>query len=211
VDYISAAAVKHRRPMGWLSNVSCVCLRIMYFVSLYHLFCICRLVVLRVVLHEWRLEYCIVFNYDVGRLIRIFLLLCHLKGLHALTAGSGPFERYGMGFAATPDGMLYVFGGLDNSGTERGRCGGDWAAWGWLRWTQSCGVHALHRCCSRSLLRRGRRRGGRRRARVRVCLRRASGPHMCYSIEGRPWAGMRWEERRSAPRQVLTMCVCTCR
>jgi hypothetical protein len=33
-------------------------------------------------------------------------------------SGSGPFGRYGMGFAATPDGMLYVFGGY-NSGTER--------------------------------------------------------------------------------------------
>ena len=55
---------------------------------------------------------------NFGRLIRIFLLLCHLEGLHALTAGSGPSRRYGMGFAATPDGMLYVFGGYDNSGTE---------------------------------------------------------------------------------------------
>jgi hypothetical protein len=26
-------------------------------------------------------------------------------------SGSGPSPRYGMGFAATPDGMLYVFGG----------------------------------------------------------------------------------------------------
>jgi hypothetical protein len=32
-------------------------------------------------------------------------------------SGSGPSPRWQMGFAATPDGMLYVFGGYD-SGTE---------------------------------------------------------------------------------------------
>jgi hypothetical protein len=31
-------------------------------------------------------------------------------------SGSGPSERRGMGFAATPDGMLYVFGGLSRDG-----------------------------------------------------------------------------------------------
>jgi N-acetylneuraminic acid mutarotase len=32
--------------------------------------------------------------------------------------GSGPTPRYGMGFTATPNGMLYVFGGLYSSGNE---------------------------------------------------------------------------------------------
>ena len=32
-------------------------------------------------------------------------------------SGSGPSPRYGVGFAATPDGMLYVFGGYDDGGT----------------------------------------------------------------------------------------------
>ena len=37
-------------------------------------------------------------------------------------SGSAPSPRYGMGFAATPDGMLYVFGG--NATGKRGviRC-----------------------------------------------------------------------------------------
>ena len=53
-------------------------------------------------------------------------------------SGSDPFRRYGMGFAATPDGMLYVFGGSDG-----GNCGG-WGGgqasgggWGRLRLTPS--------------------------------------------------------------------------
>jgi hypothetical protein len=35
-------------------------------------------------------------------------------------SGSGPSPRYGMGFAATPDGMVYVFGGagIGNVGEE---------------------------------------------------------------------------------------------
>jgi hypothetical protein len=103
-------------------------------------------------------------------------------------SGSGPSRRYAMGFAATPDGMLYVFGGEDSNGTGGKRCGNDWAAWGWLRWTQSCGVHALHRCCSRCLLRRGRGWGGKRHARVRVCLRRAGNPHL-YINE---WRERKW-------------------
>ena len=37
-------------------------------------------------------------------------------------SGSGPSPRHFMGFAATPDGMLYVFGGTDG-GTERGGVG----------------------------------------------------------------------------------------
>ena len=31
-------------------------------------------------------------------------------------SGSSPSPRYNMGFAATPDGMLYVFGGSDGNG-----------------------------------------------------------------------------------------------
>jgi hypothetical protein len=37
-------------------------------------------------------------------------------------SGSAPSGRHGMGFAATPDGMLYVFGGYDG-GTEGGGVG----------------------------------------------------------------------------------------
>ena len=37
-------------------------------------------------------------------------------------AGSAPSPRYGMGFTATPDGMLYVFGG--DNGSNRGGRGG---------------------------------------------------------------------------------------
>jgi hypothetical protein len=32
-------------------------------------------------------------------------------------SGSAPSSRSAMGFVATPDGMLYVFGGLDGSGS----------------------------------------------------------------------------------------------
>ena len=39
-------------------------------------------------------------------------------------SGSGPSPRYHMGFAATPDGMLYVFGGRNYSGTEGGKGAG---------------------------------------------------------------------------------------
>jgi hypothetical protein len=38
-------------------------------------------------------------------------------------SGSGPSRREKFGFAATPDGMLYVFGGYDNTGTEGGSVG----------------------------------------------------------------------------------------
>jgi hypothetical protein len=38
--------------------------------------------------------------------------------------GSGPSRRWAMGFAATPDGMLYVFGG---SGTGKVGGGDKWA------------------------------------------------------------------------------------
>jgi hypothetical protein len=38
-------------------------------------------------------------------------------------SGSGPSPRYAMGFAATPDGMLYVFGGTSGSGIESLRVG----------------------------------------------------------------------------------------
>jgi hypothetical protein len=47
------------------------------------------------------------------------LYLCPSPAVHALTAGSGPSPRVYMGFAATPDGMLYVFGGW-GSGIEGG-------------------------------------------------------------------------------------------
>jgi hypothetical protein len=33
-------------------------------------------------------------------------------------SGSAPSSRYGMGFTATPDGILYVFGGNGNSGID---------------------------------------------------------------------------------------------
>jgi hypothetical protein len=87
---------------------------------------------------------------SAGRLLVVVLLLRRfgLEGVDALTAGSGPSPRYFMGFAATPDGMLYVFGGRDLGGNEgkAGRgvvgCGG----WGRLRGTPSCGVHVPHRC-----------------------------------------------------------------
>ena len=49
----------------------------------------------------------------------VLLRLSSLEGVHALTAGSSPSPRYGMGFAATPDGMLYVFGGNDNSEDDK--------------------------------------------------------------------------------------------
>jgi hypothetical protein len=58
----------------------------------------------------------------VDRLLVVVLLLClfGLEMVDALTAGSGPSPRAYMGFAATPDGMLYVFGGYDNSGKGGG-------------------------------------------------------------------------------------------
>jgi N-acetylneuraminic acid mutarotase len=37
-------------------------------------------------------------------------------------SGSGPSPRYMMGFAATPDGMLYVFGGWNSSGGSGNAC-----------------------------------------------------------------------------------------
>ena len=37
----------------------------------------------------------------------------------ALAADSPPSARVGMGFAATPDGLLYVFGGYGGSGERR--------------------------------------------------------------------------------------------
>jgi hypothetical protein len=55
-----------------------------------------------------------------GRLLVAVLLLrlFGLEGVDALIASSGPSPRYAMGFAATPDGMLYVFGGGDSTGIE---------------------------------------------------------------------------------------------
>jgi hypothetical protein len=47
-----------------------------------------------------------------------------------IPSGSGPSLRYRMGFVATPDGMLYVFGGEGNSGTERALCGGSFGCIG---------------------------------------------------------------------------------
>jgi hypothetical protein len=57
----------------------------------------------------------------VGRLLVVVVLLLRLfglKGLHALTAGSGPSPRFGMGFESTPDGVLYVFGGTVDYGSS---------------------------------------------------------------------------------------------
>jgi N-acetylneuraminic acid mutarotase len=39
----------------------------------------------------------------------------------ALSVASPPSARYGMGFAATPDGMLYVFGGSGTGSRGEGR------------------------------------------------------------------------------------------
>ena len=39
-------------------------------------------------------------------------------------SGSGPSSRFRMGFAATPDGMLYVFGGYGSGGGNEGANGG---------------------------------------------------------------------------------------
>jgi hypothetical protein len=50
-----------------------------------------------------------------GRLLVAFLLLFRFEPARALTSGSGPSPRYHLGFAATPDGMLYVFGGEDHA------------------------------------------------------------------------------------------------
>jgi hypothetical protein len=36
-------------------------------------------------------------------------------------SGSGPSPRWAMGFASTPDGVLYVFGGAGSSGKEGGQ------------------------------------------------------------------------------------------
>jgi hypothetical protein len=61
-------------------------------------------------------------------------------------------QRSGMGFAATPDGKLYIFGGEDSGGLGNGEGGGCCCGWGLLRATPSCGAHVPHRCrFSRSL------------------------------------------------------------
>jgi hypothetical protein len=50
------------------------------------------------------------------------------------TSGSSPSPRVGMGFEATPDGMLYVFGGTGGTGGNRtGEGGGSSGACGWFR------------------------------------------------------------------------------
>ena len=49
-----------------------------------------------------------------GRRLVALLLLFRLEAARALISGYAPPGRYAMGFAATPDGMLYVFGGLDS-------------------------------------------------------------------------------------------------
>jgi hypothetical protein len=41
-------------------------------------------------------------------------------GFSACTGGSAPSVRESMGFAVTPGGMLYVFGGLGYNGKEGG-------------------------------------------------------------------------------------------
>jgi hypothetical protein len=121
-------------------------------------------------------------------------------------SGSGPSRREGMGFAATPDGMLYVFGGNTNTGTDGGGVGitldavmrraraaplllslADGMR---VRWEETC-VRAPGCVYHHG-----------------VCLWRASGPHLCLSIEGRQSAGIHCEEGRSAQRQVLPMHLC---
>jgi hypothetical protein len=59
---------------------------------------------------------------SAGRLLVVALLLrpFGLEGVDSLTAGSRPSPRYSTGFAATPDGMFYVFGGQDGSGGNEG-------------------------------------------------------------------------------------------
>jgi hypothetical protein len=68
---------------------------------------------------------------SAGRLLVVVLLLCHfgLEEVDALTTGSRPSPRYAMGFAATPDGMLYVFGGVGSS--LSGNVRGDGVGWMW--------------------------------------------------------------------------------
>jgi hypothetical protein len=71
---------------------------------------------------------------STGRLLVVVLLLrlFGLTGVDALTAGSGLPPRYAMGFAATPDGMLYVFGGDGTNGIEGIGDGGE----GQMRWME---------------------------------------------------------------------------
>jgi hypothetical protein len=68
------------------------------------------------------------------------------------TDGSRPSLRYYMGFTATPNGMLYVFGGFRSSGKEgkKGRGAGGGAV---LRWTGLVAWDAvMRRSCAAPLL-----------------------------------------------------------
>ena len=57
-------------------------------------------------------------------------------------SGSGPSGREGMGFAATPNGLLYVFGGGANGGNEGGGGGVGWGG------SFGCGCsHFACTCC----------------------------------------------------------------
>ncbi len=75
--------------------------------------------------------YVIIMSRAGRHLVIVLLLrLCGLEEVDALTTGSRPSPRNATGFAATPDGMLYVFGGYNGRfGIEGGSGRGvDWAS-----------------------------------------------------------------------------------
>ena len=53
----------------------------------------------------------------LATLVVLALMLRCCVPTSAVTTGFAPSPRFGMGFTATPDGMLYAFGGYD-SGEE---------------------------------------------------------------------------------------------
>ncbi len=86
-------------------------------------------------------------------------------------SGSVPSPRANMGFAVTPDGILYIFGGWDTGNEGVGEGGSGQLCM--LRGTPSGGVHAP----AVSLWRRGRGWGGRRYVAVCVHMQRRRGPY----------------------------------
>jgi hypothetical protein len=65
-----------------------------------------------------------------GYLSDVYLFSAAANTWTALSlSGSGPSSRVGMGFEATPDGMLYVFGGTGGSGGNRTGIGGWLVSW----------------------------------------------------------------------------------
>ena len=54
-----------------------------------------------------------IYDLYIGRLLIAFLLCClfSFEGVETVTSGSAPSQRTAMGFQATPQGMLYLFGG----------------------------------------------------------------------------------------------------